>query len=68
MLLRLLLEQALADAKVSRVWLDVSEDNTRARSLYRTVGFVERPAPPEAVLLENGIYMEWSATRPAATP
>lgn len=63
MLLRLLLEQALADPQVSRVWLDVSEDNTRARSLYRTFGFVERPAPPDARLLDNGIYMEWPAGR-----
>lgn len=60
LLVRRLLEHALASPAVQRVWLDVSEDNTRARSLYRTVGFVERPAPPDATLLENGVYMEWS--------
>lgn len=60
LLLRQLLEQALASPTVHRVWLDVSEDNTRARSLYRTVGFVEKPAPADATLLENGVYMEWS--------
>ena len=60
LLLRQLLEQALASPTVHRVWLDVSADNTRARSLYRTVGFVEKPAPGDANLLENGVYMEWS--------
>lgn len=60
LLLRQLLEQALAGPTVRRVWLDVSADNTRARSLYRTVGFVEKPAPSDAVLLDNGVYMEWS--------
>lgn len=59
-LLRHLLEEALAGGRVTRVWLDVSADNTRARSLYRTVGFVERPAPAGATLLDNGVYMEWS--------
>lgn len=60
LLLRSLLEQALASPRVQRVWLDVSADNTRARSLYRALGFRERPAPPDATLLEDGVYMEWS--------
>lgn len=60
LLLRSLLEQALASPQVHRVWLDVSADNVRARSLYRASGFAERPAPPDAVLLDNGVYMEWS--------
>lgn len=63
LLLRHLLEQALARPQVSTVWLDVGSDNLRARSLYRSFGFQERPAPPGAVLLENGLYMEWSARR-----
>lgn len=62
LLLRQLLEHALANPGVRRVWLDVSADNTRARSLYRAVGFVEKPAPPDATLLENGVYMEWGDT------
>lgn len=61
LLLRHLLEQALARPRVSTVWLDVGSDNVRARSLYRSFGFQEKPAPPGAVLLENGLYMEWSA-------
>jgi mannose-6-phosphate isomerase-like protein (cupin superfamily)/ribosomal protein S18 acetylase RimI-like enzyme len=61
LLLRHLLEQALARPQVSTVWLDVGSDNVRARSLYRSFGFKEKPAPPGAVLLENGLYMEWSA-------
>ena len=61
-LLRKLLEQARARPQVSRVWLDVGSDNTRARSLYRSFGFVEKPAPPWASLLDNGLYMEWNAT------
>jgi len=63
LLLRHLLEQALARPEVSKVWLDVGSDNVRARSLYRSFGFQEKPAPPGAVLLENGLYMEWSARR-----
>lgn len=59
-LLRHLLQEALVGPQVHHVWLDVSSDNTRARSLYRTFGFVEKPAPPGATLLENGVYMEWS--------
>src|SRR5690606_5077643 len=61
LLLRHLLEQALARPQVSTVWLDVGSDNVRARSLYRNFGFEEKPAPPGAVLLEDGLYMEWSA-------
>lgn len=61
LLLRQLLEQALARPDVRTVWLDVGSDNVRARSLYRSFGFEERPAPPWAVLLENGLYLEWSA-------
>lgn len=60
LLLRSLLEQALASPRVERVWLDVSADNVRARSLYRASGFQERPAPDDAALLEGGVYMEWS--------
>ena len=63
LLLRHLLEQALARSQVTRVWLDVGADNLRARSLYRSFGFVEKAAPPGAVLHDNGVYMEWSAQR-----
>lgn len=64
MLLRRLLEHALASPRVQRVWLEVSRDNTPARSLYRAFGFVERPAPADAVVLPDGVYMEWTATAP----
>ncbi|QFG68940.1 GNAT family N-acetyltransferase [Ornithinimicrobium pratense] len=64
LLLRQLLEQALASSEVSRVWLDVSADNTGARSLYRSMGFQERPTPAEVTLLEDGVYMEWSGQAP----
>lgn len=60
LLLRGLLEHALADPAVRRVWLDVSADNTGARSLYRSMGFAEKQAPAGATLLEDGVYMEWS--------
>lgn len=60
LLLRSLLEQVLASPQVQRIWLDVSADNVRARSLYRAFGFLERPAPTDAVLLDDGVYMEWS--------
>lgn len=63
LLLRHLLEQAVARPQVSRVWLDVGADNVRARSLYRSFGFVEKPAPEGAMLLENGLYLERSARR-----
>lgn len=63
LLLRHLLEQALARPQVTRVWLDVGADNLRARSLYRTFGFVEKDAPAGPVMQEGGIYMEWSAQR-----
>lgn len=62
LLLRKLLEQARARPSVTKVWLDVGDDNTRAQSLYRSFGFEERPTPPWATLLDNGIYMEWNAT------
>lgn len=62
-LLRELLEQALARPQVSLVWLDVGDDNVRAQSLYRTFGFQQKQAPAWAELLGNGVYMEWSAHR-----
>lgn len=61
LLLRHLLQHARDRRSVSRVWLDVGEDNTRARSLYRSFGFVEKETPPWATLLDNGLYMEWNA-------
>jgi ribosomal protein S18 acetylase RimI-like enzyme len=64
LLLRQLLEQVRARPQVHTVWLDVGEDNTRARSLYRSFGFVEKEPPPWATLLDNGLYMEWNATSP----
>lgn len=64
LLLRQLLEHALASPEVRRVWLDVSTDNTGARSLYRSMGFVEKPTPADVTLLENGVYLEWSRQAP----
>lgn len=64
LLLRKLLEHTRARPQVSTVWLDVGDDNTRARSLYRSFGFVEKDPPAWATVLENGLYMEWNATSP----
>lgn len=64
LLLRQLLEHALASPEVRRVWLDVSADNTGARSLYRSMGFVEKPTPADVTLLEDGVYLEWSGQAP----
>ncbi|MEM0978830.1 MAG: GNAT family protein [Cyanobacteria bacterium P01_H01_bin.58] len=35
------IQKAFVDFDAHRLWLDVIEDNVRARSLYRSVGFVE---------------------------
>lgn len=35
------IQKAFVDFDAHRLWLDVIEDNVRARSLYRNVGFVE---------------------------
>lgn len=61
LLLRHLLEHARQRPSVSRVWLDVGQDNLRARSLYRSFGFVEKPAPAGVTLEDNGLYMEFNA-------
>lgn len=60
-LLRHLLEHARARPSVARVWLEVGADNTRARSLYRSFGFVEKEPPPWATMLQDGVYMEYNA-------
>lgn len=63
LLLRHLLEHARERPSFSRVWLEVGEDNTRARSLYRSFGFVEKTPPPGTPVPGDGVYMEFNAER-----
>ena len=58
-LMRHLMEHAGAHPQIERVWLIVDEANARARSLYRTFGFVEQ-TPPHGVLMEpHMVYLAW---------
>lgn len=47
--LRAILAAAFRDLAAHRLWLDVFADNTRARHLYRSVGFVEEGVLRESV-------------------
>lgn len=42
--LRAVIERAFSEFRADRLWLDVVEDNHRARHLYRSLGFVEEAA------------------------
>lgn len=57
------LEQILAKAfgefGAHRVWLDVMEHNERARSLYRSLGFVEEGRLRESVKTRTGFASMW---------
>ncbi len=53
-LLRKLIDLAFRDLGANRLWLDVYDDNERARHVYRTVGFQEEGVLREATLRANG--------------
>lgn len=49
MVLRAIVAQVFDDLSAHRLWLDVYEDNHRARHVYRSVGFVEEGTLRECV-------------------
>lgn len=53
------LQQAFSTFDAHRVWLDVMEHNTRARSLYRKLGFVEEGRLRDSVKTANGFVSMW---------
>lgn len=53
-LLRKLIDLAFTELGANRLWLDVYDDNDRARHVYRTVGFQEEGVLREATLRANG--------------
>jgi RimJ/RimL family protein N-acetyltransferase len=54
-----ILDIAFLELEAHRVWLDVMEDNQRARSLYRSVGFVEEGRLRECVKTDRGFLSMW---------
>lgn len=44
---------AFEELKAHRLWLDVREYNTKARNLYKALGFVEEGHIRECILLDN---------------
>jgi RimJ/RimL family protein N-acetyltransferase len=53
------LQQAFSDFNAHRVWLDVMAHNDRARSLYRSLGFVEEGKLRECVKTQTGFASMW---------
>lgn len=53
------LQKAFGEFGAHRVWLDVMEHNDRARSLYRSVGFVEEGCLRESVKTRTGFASMW---------
>lgn len=53
-LMRRLIDLAFTELGANRLWLDVYDDNERARHVYRTVGFREEGVLREASLRANG--------------
>lgn len=53
------LDQAFSEFGAHRVWLDVMEENHRARSLYRSLGFVEEGRLRECVKTPTGFASMW---------
>ena len=53
------LDQAFGEFGAHRVWLDVMEDNHRARSLYRSLGFVEEGRLRECVKIGDEFVSMW---------
>jgi RimJ/RimL family protein N-acetyltransferase len=54
-----LLNKAFHDLGAHRVWLTVMEDNDRARSLYRSLGFIEEGKLRECVKSLTGFRSVW---------
>jgi diamine N-acetyltransferase len=54
-----LLDKAFGELAAHRVWLDVMEDNHRARSLYRSLGFVEEGRLRECVKIGDQFVSMW---------
>ncbi|RZM77417.1 GNAT family N-acetyltransferase [Leptolyngbya iicbica] len=53
------LDKAFNEFAAHRVWLDVMEENHRARSLYRSLGFVEEGRLRESVKLGEQFASMW---------
>ncbi|MEM1309291.1 MAG: GNAT family N-acetyltransferase [Cyanobacteria bacterium P01_H01_bin.153] len=53
------LEKAFMELGAHRVWLDVMEDNQRARSLYRRLGFVEEGCLRESAKTPAGYKSQY---------
>lgn len=53
------IRKAFLDFEAHRLWLDVVEDNVRARSLYRSVGFVEEGRIRECFKRSDGFASMW---------
>ncbi|WP_204141427.1 GNAT family N-acetyltransferase [Halomicronema sp. CCY15110] len=53
------LDKAFNEFAAHRIWLDVMEDNHRARSLYRSLGFVEEGCLRESVKMGEQFKSQW---------
>jgi RimJ/RimL family protein N-acetyltransferase len=53
------LQKAFLEFNAHRVWLDVMENNQRARSLYRSLGFVAEGRLRESVKTRTGFESMW---------
>ena len=53
-MLRAVIALAFGELGANRLWLDVFDDNERARRAYRTAGFVEEGTLREAALRSDG--------------
>ncbi|MDF2521526.1 MAG: family N-acetyltransferase [Clostridia bacterium] len=51
--LQLFIKMAFEKLKAHRLWLDVRENNDRARQLYRSAGFVEEGLIRDCLLIED---------------
>lgn len=54
LLLRTVIDKVFTEFGANRLWLDVFDDNHRARHTYRSVGFQEEGVLREAALKSNG--------------
>lgn len=52
--LRAIMDKAFGELSAHRLWLDVYEDNHRARHVYRLLGFVEEGTLRECIKREDG--------------
>jgi diamine N-acetyltransferase len=53
-LLAAVIDMAFCDLGASRLWLDVFDDNLRARHAYETAGFHEEAVPPQPARKSDG--------------